>query len=143
MTEGEIVELIDVLALDPMAGEEIKGTGGCRKLRLAGRGKGKSGGYRTITSYSGSELPVFLITVFSKGERSDLTKADQNGLAKLTKELVEIYRAKVVRYSAYVTTRNCFGLMTRKVSVTALVNSRHLLGTSSRRKPRVASAKSL
>ena len=97
MTEGEIVELIDVLALDPMAGEEIKGTGGCRKLRLAGRGKGKSGGYRTITSYSGSELPVFLITVFSKGERSDLTKADQNGLAKLTKELVEIYRAKVVR----------------------------------------------
>ena len=97
MTGDEIVELIDVLALDPLAGDEMKGTGGCRKLRLSGRGKGKSGGYRTITFYSGVELPVFLIAVFSKGERPDLTKDEQNDLAKLTKKLVEIYRARVVK----------------------------------------------
>ena len=29
------------------AGDEIPGTGGYRKFRVAGRGKGKSGGYRT------------------------------------------------------------------------------------------------
>ena len=102
MTESEIVALIDWLALDPMAGDEIKGTGGCRKVRSPGRGRGKSGGYRTITFYSGAELPVFLITVFSKGERSDLTKSEQNDLAKLTKALVEIYRTKVVRAAAKV-----------------------------------------
>jgi RNA-directed DNA polymerase len=48
-----------------------------------------------------------------------------------------------IGYSVYFTTRNCFGSMTRKLSVTAFRNRRHLLGTSWRRKPSVASAKSL
>ncbi|WP_353884621.1 type II toxin-antitoxin system RelE/ParE family toxin [uncultured Pleomorphomonas sp.] len=60
MTEEERSELISFLADNPMAGDEIVGTGGCRKLRVAGRGKGKSGGYRTITFFSGNMLPVFL-----------------------------------------------------------------------------------
>jgi hypothetical protein len=37
MTRDEIDELIDFLSLDPMAGEEIQGTGGCRKVRVATR----------------------------------------------------------------------------------------------------------
>jgi hypothetical protein len=97
MTEDEVDELLEFLSLNPMAGEEIEGTGGCRKVRVAGRGKGKSGGYRTITFYSGQDVPVFLITVFSKGERSDLSKADRNELAALTKELVSECRKKVVK----------------------------------------------
>jgi hypothetical protein len=97
MSEGEIEELVEFLSLNPTAGEEIQGTGGCRRVRVAGRGKGKSGGYRTITFYSGRDVPVFLITVFSKGERSDLSKADRNELAVLTKELVSEYRKKVVK----------------------------------------------
>lgn len=97
MPQDEIDELIEFLGLYPMAGEEIEGTGGCRKVRVAGRGKGKSGGYRTITFFSGPDLPVFLVTVFSKGERSDLTKADRNYLARMTKELVSEYRKKVVK----------------------------------------------
>jgi mRNA-degrading endonuclease RelE of RelBE toxin-antitoxin system len=68
MTEGEIDDLVDFLAANPTAGVEIAGTGGCRKVRFAGRGKGKSGGYRIITFYIGARLPVFLITVFSKGD---------------------------------------------------------------------------
>jgi hypothetical protein len=35
----------------------IAGTCGCRKLRLPGRGKGKSGGYRVVTFYSGVDIP--------------------------------------------------------------------------------------
>ena len=100
MTAEEVGGLVDFLALEPMAGEEIPGTGGCRKLRVPGRGKGKSGGYRTITFYSGPDIPVFLITVFSKGERSDLSKADRNDLAKLTKELVSVCRTKVMKVKA-------------------------------------------
>ncbi len=72
----------------------MQGTGGCRKLRFAKRGKGKSGGYRTITSYSGNEMPVFLITVSEKGEKSTLTRAESNGLKKLTKVLVSEYANK-------------------------------------------------
>src|SRR6516162_9126260 len=58
MTDDEIADLVSFLAENPMAGDEMTGTGGCRKLRLAGRGKGKSGGYRTITFYSGNDAGV-------------------------------------------------------------------------------------
>lgn len=80
-----------------MAGVEIAGTGGCRKFRLAGRGKGKRGGYRVVTFYSGIDIPVILITVFAKGEKDNLTKRERNGLAHLTKELVESYQRRVVK----------------------------------------------
>ncbi len=42
MTEEEIDELVSFLSVNPMAGKAIPGTGGCRKVRFAGRGKGKS-----------------------------------------------------------------------------------------------------
>ena len=41
MSAEEVATLIDHIAVNPMAGIEIPGTGGCRKLRIAGRGKGK------------------------------------------------------------------------------------------------------
>jgi hypothetical protein len=65
LTEEEIDDVVSYLAENPLAGDEIAGTGGCRKVRIAGRGKGKSGGYRTITSIQvrqcrSSCLPCFL-----------------------------------------------------------------------------------
>jgi hypothetical protein len=99
MTEDEIRRLIDYLAQNPTAGDEMSGTGGCRKVRVAGRGKGKSGGYRTITFYTGVEVPVFLITVFSKGERANLTQGERNSLARITADLVVEYRRRVVKVS--------------------------------------------
>ena len=53
---------------------------------LAGRGKGKSGGYRLITYFGGADAPVYLLTVFSKGERDNLTKAERNMLAKIVEQ---------------------------------------------------------
>ena len=46
---GDVRRLIGYLAKCPEAGDVIPGTGGARKVRFAGRGKGKSGGYRMIT----------------------------------------------------------------------------------------------
>jgi hypothetical protein len=57
LTELESETLEIMLATNPDAGDPIQGSGGCRKLRLAGRGKGKSGGYRVITFYSGTAIP--------------------------------------------------------------------------------------
>ena len=96
MSEREVEKLITYLSLYPDAGEEIVGTGGCRKLRIAGRGKGKSGGYRVITFYTGVFLPVFLITVFSKGERANLSRAECNALKVLTKTLLSGYAKRLV-----------------------------------------------
>ena len=91
MTDAERAAAIDLVASDPHGGDVMQGTGGCRKVRLAGRGKGKSGGYRIIFAFGGIHIPVFLITVFGKGEKDNLTRAERNDLAKLTKILFENY----------------------------------------------------
>lgn len=46
MTREDIETFVDFLASNPEAGNEIPGTGGCRKIRVAGKGKGKRGGYQ-------------------------------------------------------------------------------------------------
>jgi hypothetical protein len=89
LSEAERFDIVTNLAANPMSGNPIRGTGGCRKLRVAGRGKGKSGGYRIVTFYSGVNVPVFLLTVFGKGQKSDLSRAEQNALAKLAATLAE------------------------------------------------------
>jgi hypothetical protein len=68
---------------------------GDRKVRVAGRGKGKRGGYRTITFYTGEDLPLYLITVFGKGEKSNLSKSERNRLRDITKAIVATYRSRI------------------------------------------------
>jgi hypothetical protein len=85
-----------MLANDPEAGDVIQGSGGCRKVRVAGRGKGKSGGYRVITFYSNPAIPIFLLTVFSKGRKADLKDAEVNELRGIAKTLADTYRARPV-----------------------------------------------
>lgn len=58
-------------------------------------GKGKSGGYRTITFYSGEAMPVYLITVFSKGEKSTLTGKEAAALKVIAKAIVAEHQKKV------------------------------------------------
>ena len=87
MSEDDIFALVGYLAANPTAGDVIPGSGGCRKLRWAGRGKGKSGGFRTITFYSGVMMPVYLLTVFGKGEKANLSDAECNALRALTKAI--------------------------------------------------------
>lgn len=101
LSEDEIFDLVTYLAENPLAGDEIVGTGGCRKLRVAGRGKGKRGGFRTITFYSGETMPVFLLTVFAKGEKSTLTAKEAAGLKTLTKQIVEQYKNKILEFAEH------------------------------------------
>ncbi len=94
MSPDVICELVTYLAANPDAGREIKGTGGCRKLRVAGRGKGKSGGYRVIIFFSGPAIPLFLLYAYSKGDRDDLDGKQRNAMRTVTKEIVEAYGQK-------------------------------------------------
>jgi len=95
LTDVEREKIVDTLAANPTAGDEVPGTGGARKLRFPGRGKGKSGGYRVITFYSGIDVPVFLLNVFAKGDRVDLSQADRNELRKKLAVLADRYRKGV------------------------------------------------
>ena len=44
LSDGERRQIVNFIAANPDAGHEIPGTGGARKVRFAGKGKGKSGG---------------------------------------------------------------------------------------------------
>jgi len=84
--------LLSFLAANPKAGVLIQRTGGVRKIRWATGNKGKSGSTRVIYFYHDLGMPLFLLTVFSKSERENLSKAERNELAGLTKLLVQNYR---------------------------------------------------
>ena len=97
MTDAEKAELIGYLAANPEAGEIIVGTGGARKLRWRRPGAGKSGGYRIITYFAGRALPVFLLTLYAKGERANLTPAERNTLRVILSGIAESYRGRARR----------------------------------------------
>ncbi len=91
-SDAERAALVDQLSTDPAQGDVMEGTGGARKLRWGAKGKGKSGGARIITFYSGPSLPLFLLAAFSKGERANLSKAERNELREVLGELARTYQ---------------------------------------------------
>lgn len=87
-------DIIDYLAAHPKAGKIMKGAGGIRKIRWKREGRGKSGGVRVIYYFYDNTMPLFLLTVFGKNEKDNLSGAERNQLAVLTGKLVESYREK-------------------------------------------------
>ena len=87
LTEGEQEAIVAYLSDNPMAGDEIKGTGGARKVRFARPGKGKRGGYRVITFYSGLEVPVFLLDIYAKNQKEELTMAERKAIKAMVATL--------------------------------------------------------
>jgi len=76
-------EVVAYLAANPRAGDLMQGTGGVRKLRWARGGRGKSGGVRVIYYYHSAAMPLYLLTVFGKNEKANLSRAECNELAGL------------------------------------------------------------
>jgi hypothetical protein len=93
VSETELADIIAVVAADPKDGAIMEGTGGARKLRVAGRGQGKRGGYRLIAFFGGDDVPVFLLDIYGKGEKDNLSKAERNALRAILSKLVDAYRA--------------------------------------------------
>jgi hypothetical protein len=75
----------------PGAGVLIKGAGGIRKLRWARSGRGKSGGVRVVYYFHNREMPLYLLTLFGKNEKADLSMEEKNYLSGLVKELVQYW----------------------------------------------------
>lgn len=99
ITEDERNIIIDTVASDPQAGEEIPGTGGARKIRFAAHHKqrGKRGGYRVITFYNGVDIPVFLLSAYSKDQKEDFTQNERNTLKVVLSKLAASYRKGIVK----------------------------------------------
>jgi len=86
--------LIGYLAEHPNAGTLMKNTGGIRKLRWAQSGRGKSGGIRVIYYFHSEMMPLYLLAVFGKNEKANLSKEERNSLAKSVKDLVASWRKR-------------------------------------------------
>jgi len=87
-------DLVRYLASHPKAGDLMEGTGGVRKLRWRRGDHGKSGGVRVIYYFHDDRMPLYLLTLFAKGDRANLSKAERNELAELTGALVNIWKSK-------------------------------------------------
>lgn len=92
VSDDERASIVNVIANDPAAGVIMKGTGGARKVRVARRGGGKSGGYRVITFFADEDMPVFLLDIYSKDSQANLSPAERNELRSILTDLPRIWR---------------------------------------------------
>jgi len=90
-SEEKREDIVALLADDPECGDVIRGTGGFRKVRVARKGMGKSGGARVVYIWRNERFPVFLITVFPKNEKENLSMAERNALKKRADSIFENY----------------------------------------------------
>jgi hypothetical protein len=91
-SESEMSEIVAMVAADPKCGDLMRETGGFRKVRVRVGNRGKSGGARVVYIYRDESFPVFLITVFAKNEKANLTKRERNELKKRADDIFETYR---------------------------------------------------
>ena len=91
LTKQEKDDLFYYLASNPTTGDLIKSTGGIRKLRWKAQGKGKSGGSRIIYFFYNENMPLFLLTLFTKNQKINLSNSERDELAKLTNILLKNY----------------------------------------------------
>ena len=67
-------------------GEVIQGTGGLRKVRWTGGGRGKRGGTRVIYFHVASRDQIRLLLIYRKGVKDDLSAAEKKILRKLNED---------------------------------------------------------
>jgi hypothetical protein len=89
LTEDDLIGLENEILTAPRKGDAVRGSGGFRKIRWRpeGSSKGKSGSYRVLYLYLQAYATVFLVLVYSKGEKANISKADTNALARRAGEL--------------------------------------------------------
>ena len=92
--EDERKEIVQYLAAHPSAGVLIQGAGGVRKLRWSRGGRGKSGWVRVVYFFHSEHMPLYLLTMFVKNERANLTAAERGVLSRLVDELVSIWMTR-------------------------------------------------
>lgn len=72
LSEDEYAALQWALILKPDTGEVIPGSGGLRKMRWSGGGKGKRGGNRIIYYRQTERGEIWLLTIYAKNEAENI-----------------------------------------------------------------------
>ena len=86
-------EMEAAIVADPAAAPVMPGTGGIRKLRWAGSGRGKRGGIRTIYFHHAGPEAIYMLTAYAKAAREDLSPSEKRALARLVAAIKEAEKA--------------------------------------------------
>src|SRR5437667_239071 len=81
-SQEERADVVTLVAADPECGDLIRGTGGFRKVRVARKGMGKSGGARVVYIWRKREISSFFYHRFSE----EWERKSVDGRAQHTKE---------------------------------------------------------
>jgi hypothetical protein len=92
LTEDDIRIFEQLILSNPEQGVLIEGTGGLRKVRYALPNKGKSGGVRILYVDFVCYEKIYLVDVFSKNNKDNLTKSEKNDIKKALKIIEENLR---------------------------------------------------
>jgi hypothetical protein len=87
LTDDEYADLQNVLVDDPERGDIIKAGGGIRKLRFALPGRGKSGGVRVIYYWLRNDARIYMLLIYPKSKKDNLTDRETALLREFVKEL--------------------------------------------------------
>ena len=91
-TENERADFVDFIARNPESGDVIPETGGVRKLRWRRQGSGKRGGVRVIYFYYTANVPLFLLMIYAKAVRGDVSPDAKKVLAEFAARLKRTMR---------------------------------------------------
>ena len=91
LTEAERTAIVAHLGANPEVGQLVPGTGGVRKIRWGTPGQGKRGGARVIYYYYNGSIPLFVLDIYAKNQKTDLSEADKRSLKRLLPILVSRY----------------------------------------------------
>jgi mRNA-degrading endonuclease RelE of RelBE toxin-antitoxin system len=86
LSDEEYRQLQNSLISDPEAGKIIPHSGGLRKLRWSGSGRGKRGGSRVIYYWVTKRETILLLLIYAKNVQEDLTTEQLKILRKLVEE---------------------------------------------------------
>ena len=86
LSDEEYRALQLALLFRPAQGPIIPSSGGLRKMRWRMAGKGKRGGVRLIYYWDKSGSTIYMLFIYPKNERDDLTASQLRILSKLVRE---------------------------------------------------------
>lgn len=91
LTDDEYRVFQEMLIINPLEGDLIQGTGGCRKVRFApeSNNKGKSGGIRSIYYFQNGEGRIWLFMAYPKSRKDNLSGEEKNALKAIIHQLKE------------------------------------------------------
>src|SRR5579864_8166009 len=89
MSDEQYAALQKQLMDDPNCGKVMPGCGGLRKLRTFDprRGKGKRGGARVIYLHVSEARRFYMLDIYGKGQKDDLSAKEKKQLRSLAEQL--------------------------------------------------------